>query len=165
MKSAKRTTYLSRIESNYFSRKWYRRSVTLFCNLLFTGKWMRKAQIVRCLIVEISEGGATVRMGKLQVPDHVYLVFGRFDVVVGSVVVQRDPGHLHLCFVKQLRPDFVNRLARLSSPFSTLESLSPRTISASEEVQPMLRPMPSPPDGAQQGGLGRSAKHSKKPCT
>ncbi|MBW0368007.1 hypothetical protein [Ensifer adhaerens] len=128
MKPTKRTTYLSRVESEYFSSKWYRRSVTLFCNLLFTGKWMRKAQIVRCLVVEISEGGATVRIGKSLVPDHAYLVFGRFDVVIGSIVVQRDPGHLHLCFVKQLRPDFVNRLARMSSPFSTLESLNLETI-------------------------------------
>lgn len=162
MKAAKRTTYLSRVESDYFSRKWYRRSVTLFCNLLFTGKWMRKAQIVRCLIVEISEGGATVRIGKSQVPDHLYLVIGSFDVLVGSIVVQRDPGHLHLCFVKQLRPDFVNWLSRVSSPFSTLESLGPRTISVSENVQPMLRPMPSPPYGAQERGLGHFTKHSKR---
>lgn len=163
MKSTKRTTYLSRVESEYFSRKWYRRSVTLFCNLLFPGKWMRKAQIIRCLIVEISEGGATVRIGKSQVPDHIYLVFGRFDVVVGSVVIQRDPGLLHLCFVKQLRPDFVNRLARINSPFATLESLGPRTISANENVQPMLPPISSQPAGAQQGGLGRTPRHSKTP--
>ncbi|SOC47016.1 hypothetical protein SAMN05892877_12615 [Rhizobium subbaraonis] len=162
MKATKRTTYLNRVESDYFSRKWYSRSVTLFCNLLFTGKWMRQTQIVRCLVVEISEGGATVRIGKSQIPDHAYLVFGRFDVVVGSIVVQRDPGHLHLCFVKELRPDFVNRLARMSSPFSTLESLSRRTISVSENVQPMLRPMPSPPYGAQERGLGHSTKHSKR---
>lgn len=128
VKTTKRTTYLSRVESDYFSRQWCRRSVTLFCNLLFTGKWMRKTQIVRCLVVEISEGEATVRIGKSLIPDHAYLVFGKFDVVVGSIVVQRDPGHLHLCFVKQLRPDFVNRLAHMSSPFATLESLNPRTI-------------------------------------
>lgn len=164
MKSTKRTTYLSRVESDYFSRKWYRRSVTLFCNLLFTGKWMRKAQIIRCLIVEISEGGATVRIGKSQIPDHVYLVLGRFDVVIGSIVVQRDPGLLHLCFVKQLRPDFVNRLARMSSPFSTLESLSPKTISVSENVQPMLRLMPPPPYGAPhlEGGLDQTIKYLKR---
>ncbi|CAN7500147.1 hypothetical protein [Neorhizobium sp. LjRoot104] len=162
MKPAKRTTYLSRVESEYFSRNWYRRSVTLFCNLLFTGKWMRKAQIVRCLIVEISEGGATVRIEKSQVPDHLYLVFGRFDLVIGSIVVQRDPGFLHLCFVKQLRPEFVNRLARKSSPFSTLESHSPATISTSENVQPTLRP-PPPPYGAREGGLGQTTKLSKRP--
>jgi hypothetical protein len=162
VKATKRTTYLSRVQSEYFSRKWYQRSVTLFCNLLFTGKWMRKAQIVRCLIVEISEGGATVRIGKSLIPDHVYLVFGRFDVVVGSIVVQRDPGHLHLCFMKQLRPDFVNRLARMNSPSSALESLSPTTISESEHVQPMLRPMPSPPYGAQERGLGHPTRHSKR---
>lgn len=125
MKATKRTTYLSRVESDYFSRQWSHRSVTLFCNLLFTGKWMRKAQIVRCLVVEISEGGATVRIGKSLIPDHTYLVFGKFDVVVGSIVVQRDPGHLHLCFVKPLRPDFVNRLAHVNSPFATLERLDP----------------------------------------
>jgi hypothetical protein len=163
MKPAKRTTYLSRVESDYFSRKWYRRSVTLFCNLLFTGKWMRKAQIIRCLIIEISEGGAAVRIGKSQVPDHLYLVIGSFDVVVGSIVVQRDPGLLHLCFVKQLRPDFVNRLARMNSPFSTLESLIPKTISVSENVQPTLRPMPPAPYGAQERGLGQTSKHSKRP--
>jgi hypothetical protein len=163
VKSTKRTTYLSRVESDYFSRKWYRRSVTLFCNLLFTGKWMRKAQIIRCLIIELSEGGAAVRIGKSQVPDHLYLVIGSFDVVVGSIVVQRDPGLLHLCFVRQLKPEFVNRLARMSSPFSTLESLTPKTISVSETVQPTQRPMPSPPDGAQQGGLGRTTEHSKRP--
>jgi hypothetical protein len=162
VKPTKRTTYLSRVESDYFSRKWYRRGVTLFCNLLFTGKWMRKAQIIRCLLLEISEGGATVRTGRSQVPDHIYLVFGRFDVVVGSVVIQRDPGLLHLCFVKQLRPDFVNRLARLSSPFSTLESLSPMTISAGENVQPTLRPMPAAPS-AQLVRPGRTLKHPKTP--
>ena len=117
MKHTKRTTYLSRVQSEFFSRKWYCRSVTLFCNLLFTGQWMRKAQIVRCLVVEISEGGATVRIGKSQVPDHLYLVIGRFDILVGSIVVQRDPGHLHICFLKELRPDVVNRLARMTSPF------------------------------------------------
>ncbi|KSV66167.1 hypothetical protein N185_32910 [Sinorhizobium sp. GW3] len=123
---------------------------------------MRKMQIVRCLVVEISEGGATVRIGKSLIPDHVYVVFGKFDVVVGSIVVHRDPGILHLCFVKQLRPDFVNRLARMSSPFSTLESLSPRTISVSENVQPLLRPMPSPLYGAKEKGLGHPTKHSKR---
>lgn len=162
MKSTKRTTYLSRVQSDYFSRKWYRRSVTLFCNLLFTGQWMRKAQIVRCLVVEISEGGATVRIGKSQVPDHLYLVIGSFDVLVGSIVVQRDPGHLHLCFLKELKPDFVNRLARMTSPFATLESLGTRTISGNENVQPMLRPMPSPPYGAQERGLGHTTKLSKR---
>jgi hypothetical protein len=163
VKSTKRTTYLNRVESDYFSRKWYRRSVTLFCNVLFAGKWMRKAQIIRCLLVEISEGGATVRIGKSQVPDHVYLVLGRFDVVIGSIVVQRDPGLLHLCFIKELRPDFVNRLSRMNSPFSTLESLNPRTISGNETVQPTLRPMPPQPYGAQNGGLGQTTKHSKRP--
>ncbi|MBL0370909.1 hypothetical protein JJB09_02600 [Rhizobium sp. KVB221] len=163
MKPTKRTTYLSRVESDYFSRKWYRRSVTLFCNLLFTGKWMRDARIIRCLIVEISEGGATVRIGNSQVPDHLYLVLGRFDVVVGSIVVQRDPGHLHLCFVRQLNPAFVNRLARMTSPFSTLESLTPKTILESENVQPAPRPMPPALYGAQEGGLGQTTKQSKKP--
>ncbi|MBB3318146.1 MULTISPECIES: hypothetical protein [unclassified Rhizobium] len=163
MKATKRTTYLNRVESDYFSRKWYRRSVTLFCNLLFTGKWMRKTQIVRCLVMEISEGGATVRIGKSQIPDHLYLVFGRFDVLVGSIVVERDPGVLHLCFVKELRPDFVNRLARMNSSFSTLESLSPRTISVSENVLPMLRPMPAPPYDGEERGFGYPTKHSKRP--
>ena len=120
MKHTKRTTYLSRVQSDYFSRKWYRRDVSLFCNLLFTGQWMRKAQIIRCLVVEISEGGATLRIGKSQTPDHLYLVIGQFDVFVGSIVVQREPGHLQLCFLKELRPDFVNRLARLTSSFVDL---------------------------------------------
>lgn len=146
MKDTKRTTYLSRVESDYFSRKWYRRDVSLFCNLLFTGKWMRKAQIMSCLIVEISEGGATLRIGKSQAPDHLYLVIGQFDVVVGSIVIQREPGLLHLCFVKQLRPDFVNRLARLSSAFSTLESHCPMTISSIGYVQPTLRSIPAAPN-------------------
>ncbi|GAA4162807.1 hypothetical protein [Shinella granuli] len=53
---------------------------------------MRKTQIIRCLIIELSEGGATVRIGKSQIPDHLYLVIGSFDVVIGSIVVQRDPG-------------------------------------------------------------------------
>ena len=163
MKSTKRSTYLNRVESHYFSRKWYRRSVELFCNLLFTAEGLRKAQIVRCLILEISEGGATVRIGKSEVPDQIYLVFGRFDVAVGSVVVQRDPGLLHLCFVKELKPDFVNRLARMTSPFATLESLGPRTILASENMQPPLHPTLSSPDGVQQGGLDRTTKYSKKP--
>jgi hypothetical protein len=162
VKPTKRTTYLNRVESDYFSRKWYRRNVTLFCNLLFTGQWMRKMQVVRCLVLEISEGGAAVRIGRSQVPDHLYLVFGRFDVVIGGIVVQRDPGLLHLCFVKQLRPDFVNRLARLSSPFSTLESLGPATISSSENMPPKLRP-PPPPQGTQENGLGRTTKQPKTP--
>ncbi len=163
MKPTKRTTYLSRVESEYFSRKWYRRSVTLFCNLLFTGKWMRKAQIIRCLVIEISEGGATVRTGKSHVPDHLYLVIGSFDVVVGSIVVQRDPGLLHLCFVKHLRPDFVNRLARMSSPFSTLESLTPKTISADDNVRPARRPTLLAPDSAQERSIGQTTKQSKSP--
>ena len=162
MKHSKRTTYLSRVQSDYFSRKWYCRSVTLFCNLLFTGQWMRKAQIIRCLVVEISEGGATVRIGKSQVPDHVYLVIGSFDVLVGSIVVQRDPGHLHLCFLKELRPDFVNRLARMTSPFATLESLGIRTISAGEKEQPKLRPMPPAPYGAREGRMGQTIRHPKR---
>jgi hypothetical protein len=163
VKATKRTTYLSRVESDYFSRKWYCRSVTLFCNLLFTGQWMRKAQIVRCLVIEISEGGATVRVGKSQVPDHLYLVIGSFDVLVGSIVVQRQPGHLHLCFLKQLRPDFVNRLARMTSPFATLESLGATTISAGDNVQPTLRPMPPAPYGARKGRMGQTTRHPKRP--
>lgn len=162
MKDRKRTTYLSRVESNYFSRKWYSRSVTLFCNLLFTGQWMRKAQIVRCLVVEISEGGATVRIGKAQIPDHLYLVIGRFDVLVGSIIVHRDPGHLHLCFLKELSPGFVNRLARMTSPFATLESLDPTTISARENVQPMLPSMSPAPYGAQERSIGRNNRHPKR---
>jgi hypothetical protein len=163
MKSTKRTTYLTRVESNFYSRKWYRRSVMLFCNLLFTGKWMRGARTIRCLVLEISEGGATVRAEKSQVPDHLYLIFGRFDVVVGSIVVQQDQGLLHLCFVKQLKPDFVNRLARMTSPFSTLESLDPKTISAGENLRPTACPMPSVPNGAQQGSMDQTSKHSKTP--
>lgn len=163
MKSNKRKTYLSRVQSDYFTRKWYRRSVTLFCTLLYAGKWMRKAQTIRCLVLEISEGGATVRIGKSEIPDFVYLVFGRFDIVVGSIVVQRDPGHLHLCFIKQLRPDFVNRLSRISSPFATLESLSPITISGCENVQPKLPPGPPPSYGDRNGGLAHPTRHSKRP--
>ena len=162
MKSTKRTTYLTRVESDFYSRKWYRRSVMLFCNLLFTGKWMRGARTIRCLILEISEGGATIRAEKSQVPDHLYLIFGRFDVVVGSIVVQRDRGLLHLCFVKQLRPDFVNRLARMTSPFSTLESLNPKAISGGENLR-TAPPMLSAPNGAQQGSTDQTSKHSKTP--
>jgi hypothetical protein len=161
MKPTKRTNYLNRIGSDQLTPKFYSRAVTLFCTLLFTGQWMRKTQNMRCLVFEISEGGASVRVGKAQVPDHLYFVIGKFDVVVGSIVIEREPGILHLRFVKQLKPDFVNQLARMTSPFATLESLSPRTISASENVQPTLRPMPSPPDGAQQGGLVRTTEHSK----
>jgi hypothetical protein len=161
MKPKKRSTYLSRVESEYFSRKWYRRSVTLFCNLLFTGQWMRDTRILRCLIVEISEGGATVRIGNSQVPDHLYLVLGRFDVVVGSIVVQRDPGYLHLCFVRELKPAFVNRLARMTSPFATLESLTPKTILESANVQPAGRPAPPAPYNAPEGSRGQTSKYSK----
>lgn len=161
MKHNKRKTYLSRVQSDYFSRKWYCRDVTLFCNLMFTGQWMRKAQIVRCIVVEISEGGATVRIGKTQVPDHLYLVIGRFDILVGSIVVQREPGHLHLCFLKELKPDFVNRLARMTSPFATLESLGRSTISGPENTQPMLRPAPAAPRGADDRRMGQTTRHSK----
>ena len=163
MKHTKRTTYLSRVETDYFSRKWYCRSVTLFCNLLVTGKWIRKAQVIRCLVIEISEGGATVRIGKSQVPDHLYLAIGGFDVLVGSLVVRRDPGLLHLCFVKELKPDFVNRLARLTSPFATLESLDPRPISGSDNVQPALPSVPPAPYGARDGRLGQTARQPKRP--
>lgn len=162
MPHSKRTTYLSRVQSDYFSRKWYCRSVTLFCNLLFTGQWMRKAQIVRCLVVEISEGGATVRIGKSQIPDHLYLVIGSFDVLIGSIVVRRDAGHLQLCFLKELKPDFVNRLARLRSPFATLESLSRAPISAGEDMQPKLRPMPPAPRGAREADMGQPTRHPKR---
>lgn len=163
MQSPKRTTYLNRVESEYSARQWYRRDVTLLCNLLFTGKWMRKSRVIRCLVVDISEGGATVRIGKSQVPDHVYLVFGRFDVVVGSMVVERTPGAVHLCFVKQLSPRFVNRLARMTSPFSTLESLSPMTISASENPASTLNPSPPPPDDGRKAGMGQPSDSSKRP--
>jgi hypothetical protein len=79
-----------------------------------------------CLVLEISESGVTGRAEMSQVPDHLYLILSRFDVVVGSIVVQRDRGLLHLCFVKKLKPDSVNRLARMTSPFFTLESLDPK---------------------------------------
>tara|TARA_R110002012_G_scaffold18426_1_gene67707 strand:- start:4 stop:495 length:492 start_codon:yes stop_codon:yes gene_type:complete len=162
VKNTKRTTYLSRVESDYFSRNWYCRSVTLFCNLLFTGQWMRKAQIVRCLVVEISEGGATVRIGRSQVPDHLYLVIGSFDVLIGSIVVQRDTGHLQLCFLKQLKPDFVNRLSRMTSPFATLESLGRRPILAGEDTQPTLRAVPPAPVEAREGRIGQTTKYPKR---
>ncbi|MGZ2381577.1 hypothetical protein HB775_02520 [Rhizobium leguminosarum bv. trifolii] len=142
MKPPKKTTYLTRVESDFYSRKCYRRNISLFCTLLFTGKWMRGARVVRCLVTEISEGGATVLAEKAQVPDHLYLVFGRFDVVVGSIVVERDRGVLQLSFVRQLKPDFVNRLARMASPFSSLESLNPKTISDGENVKRARRLMP-----------------------
>jgi hypothetical protein len=158
----KRTTYLSRVQSDYFSRKWYCRSVTLFCNLLFTGQWMRRAQIIRCLVVEISEGGATVRIGRSQIPDHLYLVIGSFDVLIGSIVVRRDAGHLQLCFLKELRPDFVNRLARLTSPFATLESLSRAPISTADETQLKLRPMPPELHSVREGRMGQTTRHPKR---
>ncbi len=162
MKHTKRTTYLSRVQSDYCSRKWYCRSVTLFCNLLYTGQWMRRAQIIRCLVVEISEGGATVRIGKAQIPDHLYLVIGRFDVLVGCIVVQRDPGHLQLCFLKELKPDFVNRLSRMTSPFATLESLGRAPISEGEDMQPKLRPMLPAPPGAREERMGHPTRHPKR---
>ena len=142
MKSGKRSTYLSRVESNYFSRKWYRREVTLFCNLLFTAQWMRKAQLHRCLITEISEGGASLRIGKAVVPDHVYLVLGQFDFLIGSVVVGRDSGNVHLCFVKEQTPGFINRMSRLSSPFATLESLTGKTIFPNKQHAQLKPEMP-----------------------
>ena len=162
MKHIKRTTYLSRVQSDYCSRKWYCRSVTLFCNLLFTGQWLRGAQIIRCLVVEISEGGATLRIGKSQIPDQLYLVIGRFDVLIGSIVVHRDPGHLQLRFLKELRPDFVNRLSRMTSPFATLESLGRTPISACEDMHPKLRPMPPAPDGARDEPMGHPTRHPKR---
>jgi hypothetical protein len=159
---ASKTTYLSRVQSDYFSRKWCCRSVTLFCNLLFTRQWMRKAQIVRCMVVEMSEGGATVRIGKSQVPNHVYLVIGKFDVLIRSIVVERNSGHRQLCFLKELQPDFVNRLARLTSPFSTLESLAASPISATEEKQAKLRPMPADPRNVRERRTGKTTRHPKK---
>lgn len=162
MKSTKRTTYLSRVESDHFSRKWYCRSVTLFCNLLFTGQGMRKMQVMRCLVFELSEGGAAVRIGKAQLPDNLYLVIGKSDVVIGSVVVQREPGILHLCFVKQLKPAFVNRLARMTSPFATLESLGPNTISGGENAPPITRPPAPARGGALEDSAGQT-NQSKTP--
>jgi hypothetical protein len=130
----------------------------LVCNLLFTGKWMRGARTIRCVVIEISEGGATVRAETSQVPDNLYLIFGRFDVVVGSIVVQRDRGLLHLCFVKQLKPDFVNQLARLTSPFSTLESLNPKAVSGGENLRTVSDAMSGQWRSTRQHGPN---KHSK----
>jgi hypothetical protein len=162
VKNKKKSTYLSRVESEYFSRNWYRRSIKLLCHVLFTSKKLRKAQFVRCLVVEISEGDATVRIGASQVPDELYLVIGKFEVVVGCIVVQRDLGLLHLRFVKLLKPDLVDRLSRMNPPHSTLESLRPGPISVSENVRPMPHPMPSLPLGAQERGMDQSTKQSKK---
>lgn len=139
MKPRKRSTYLSRVQSNYYSRKWYRREVRLVCNLLFTTKGIRKPQLHRCLITEISEGGALLQVGKLAVPDHLYLVLGKFDFFIGSVVIERNRGSLHLCFVKELAPLFVNRLSRLTSPFATLESMRSKTMSAPKPPQERLQ--------------------------
>lgn len=126
--TAKRGTYLSRVESSYFSRKWYRREVCLLCNVLFTAKWVRNVKIHRCLMTDLSEGGASLRVGKVNLPDHIYVVLGKFDYVIGGVVVERGAGVIHVCFVKEQTPSFVNRLSRLNSPFATLESLTGKTI-------------------------------------
>lgn len=159
----KRTTYLSRVESDYFSRKWHNRRVTLFCNMLFTGKGIRKPRIMRCFITEISEGGAIARVEKTQIPDHLYLVIGSFDVLIGCSVVRRDPGIVHLCFLKEMKSDFVDRLALMDSAYSTLESLSPRTISAGEYEQPRLRPVPPASNDVREGSLGHDPKYPRRP--
>ncbi|TYR30632.1 hypothetical protein FY036_18145 [Mesorhizobium microcysteis] len=162
MTTKKKSTYLSRVESDYFSRNWYRRGARLLCHLLFTSKKLRKAQFARCLVVEISEGDATVRIGATQIPDELYLVIGKFEVVVGCIVVRRDLGLLHLRFVKLLKPELVDRLSRMKPRLPTLESPKPEPISASEGAQPMRRPMPSLPHGAQERGMDQFTEHSKK---
>lgn len=163
VKSAKRTTYLSRVESDSFSKKWHNRRVTLFCNLLFSGKGIRKPRIMRCFITEISEGGAVARIEKTQIPDHLYLVIGSFDVLIGCSVVRRDPGIVHLRFLKELKSNFVDRLALMDSAYATLESLSPGTISAAEYEQPKLRPLPPAPNDVREGSLGHDTRYPKKP--
>ncbi|MCM2500758.1 hypothetical protein, partial [Neorhizobium galegae] len=65
----------------------------------------------------------------------------------------------HLCFVKPLKPEFVNRLARMTSPYSTLERLDPGAISADENLRPTARPMPSAPN-AQQGSMDQTSKQT-----
>lgn len=158
MNNKKKSTYLSRVESDYFSRNWVRRRLRLFCHALFTSNKLRKTKFAPCLVVEISEGDATVRIGSPDVRDELYLVIGKFEVVIGCIVVKRDLGLLHLRFVKLLKPDLVDRLSRMNPPPSTLETQKPSPISAGKNAQPRPRAIPSSPHDAQVRGLDQSTR-------
>lgn len=124
------SNYLSRIRQ-YDRRNWPRREVELLCRVVFTRKYIRRHQVRMCLTVDISEGGARIRVREDDMPDEFYLSVGAHELIIPCVVAARVNGGLGLAFMRELPTPLVDSLSRITQPYMTAEELfAPEAILA-----------------------------------
>lgn len=122
--TTKSKNYLHNVASDIDRRQWYRRPADLLVRAAYLTRGLRQVATRTCHIVDISEGGAAVEVAsEPALPTHFYIVFGDWEYLVGSVVVQRRPGVLHVQFPRGMPTKLVNRLARISDPMRTLTAM------------------------------------------
>jgi hypothetical protein len=78
---------------------------------------------LRAVVVDISRGGARLRVAAKEVPDHFYIVLGQFEYAIGCVKVRTVVDEISVEFIKEQPLRLIEAFALLSFPMAPYLSL------------------------------------------
>lgn len=78
---------------------------------------------LRAVVVDISQGGAKIRIVSNDIPEYFYLVIGMFEYAIGCVVQRKEGSEYAVEFIKEQPLKLVEAFALLSFPMAPLFSL------------------------------------------
>lgn len=120
------TNYLSRIaRAGVNQRKWVRRDCNIITGLMYTRNGLRDLQLGQATVLNISEGGAFVRIVSSIVPPHFYLYLGEFQYLIGCSVASSNEAGLGVKFIRELDTGFVDVVGRITDPFEFIGKIRP----------------------------------------
>lgn len=113
--------YLSRFHRATERRRFERRRCNFLARAFFTANGFHGITEYIVTAQDISEGGIRLQTDSAaDIPRHFYLYVGQYQLGIGCAVVWRGEGQLRCEFIKDEQTRFVEFLAEVSDPGSTL---------------------------------------------
>ena len=117
------SNYLWKAASANEDRKHHRFKCNAVVRVVFKRSVAHPIVSLRAVIVNISQGGARLRIPTKDVPDYFYLVVGQFEYGIGCVMVRMEGGEFAVEFIKEQPRRIVEAFALLSFPMAPYFSL------------------------------------------
>lgn len=119
----KRPHYLSKIPEE--RRQWPRRHAQLLAFVVFPKRGVKQWTAVQARIENISEGGVAITSRALEaIPDHFYIGFGKFEIMIPSAKVRIANDVMHVKFGVDQPTPFVDMLATIRKPLALMSPIA-----------------------------------------
>ena len=115
--------YLWKAASEMERRSHKRFKCNALVHLVYRPVAQRTSQVIRAVIVDISQGGCRLRVAIPELPDFFYLVIGKFEYAIGCAALRREGEEYAVEFIKEQPQRLVEAFAMLSLPMAPLFSL------------------------------------------